>query len=140
MAKTLSEAFHEVVTEVRRLNVEADSIVAELGANSFISQQKLRRLLTLNADTYDTILANQTLTGLGQYASDQLGGINIGAVAASTRTAMTTYRDYMIANLPMPSDNGLDTNGRSTNLQVTTTDMPDLVTQINSLIAATEWA
>ena len=140
MAKTLSEAFHEIVKDIRRLNIEAEGVSAEVTANSTISQQKLRRLLTLNADTYDTIMSNKVIPGIAAYASDQLGGVNIGALATSTESAMTTYRDYMIANLPAPSDNGLDANGRSTNLQVTTTDMPTLVSQINALIAATEWA
>ena len=140
MAKTLSEAFHEIVKDIRRLNIEAEGASAEVTANSTISQQKLRRLLTLNADTYDTIMSNKVIPGIAAYASDQLGGVNIGALATSTESAMTTYRDYMIANLPTPSDNGLDANGRSTNLQVTTTDMPTLVSQINALIAATEWA
>ena len=140
MAKTLSEAFHEIVKDIRRLNIEAEGASAEVTANSTISQQKLRRLLTLNADTYDTIMSNKVIPGIAAYASDQLGGVNIGALATSTESAMTTYRDYMIANLPAPSDNGLDANGRSTNLQVTTTDMPTLVSQINALIAATEWA
>jgi len=139
MAQTLSEAFHNIVHAVRRLNIEAEGDTAEFTANSEIPEQKLRRLATLNADTYDTI-QNNIVAGIAPYASEQLGGIDIAAVRTSTQAAMVAFRTYMINNLPVPTDNGLDASARSTNEIVTLAGMPTLAAEINALITATEWA
>ena len=140
MATTLQEGFSYILREVRRLNQDADAIAAELGANGSVPEKKLRRLLTLNADAYDTILQYQTLSGLATYASDQLGGLNMGVVASLTKTAMTTFRDFMIANLPAPSNNALDVNGRTVLGNVSTADMPTLLAELTSLATETAWA
>ena len=140
MGKTLNEGFSEILNDVRRLNVEATSVQSEMQLNSQITQQKLRHLLTLNADTYDDIQSNSGLAGLKQYASDQLGILDIAATATNTKAAILGFRDYMKTNLPAPADNGLDANGRSTNLIVTAAQMPDLINQLGNLITNTNWA
>ena len=140
MATTLSEALHfGILRPVRNLRESCIALGAELGTNNEISELKLRQLCNQNANTYDSINAN-TIAGIGAYATDQLGIADIGATATSTKSAMIAFKDYVRANLPVPTDNGLDAAGRSTLLIVTTTDMPALQTEIDTLSAALGWA
>lgn len=141
MAKTLHESFHEIINNVRRLNAAAIEVVSELNTNSFISEQKLRRLLTINAKTVQIFAIEKTQPGMGAYSKNELGdAFNVGALANSTENAMATFRDTMIGDLPTPDNNGLDINGNSTLLTVSTVAMPNLIDDINTLVIATGWA
>ena len=141
MAKTLHESFHEIVNNIRRLNIAADEISAELTSNGNISEQKLRRLLTINAKAIQVFAAEKTSQGIAAYSQNELGAsFNVGATATSTESAMQTFRDNMIADLPTASNNGLDAQGNSSLLVVTTAQIPTLLSGVNTLIAATDWA
>ena len=141
MPKTLHESFHEIINNIRRLNAAAIEVVSELNANSFISEQKLRRLLTINAKAVQVFAIEKTKTGMGAYSQNELGNsFNVGAVATLTENSMATFRDTMIADLPTPANNGLDINGDSTLLTISTAAMPNLIDDINTLIIATGWA
>jgi len=141
MAKTLHESFHEIINNIRRLNIAADEISAELTANGNISEQKLRRLLAINAKAIQVFAAEKTAQGIGAYSQNELGAsFDVGSTATSTESAMQTFRDNMIADLPTPVSNGLDAEGNSSLLVITTAQMPSLLSGVNALITATNWA
>ena len=141
MAKTLHESFHEIINGVRSLNTAADEVSAELTTSGNISEQKLRRLLAINAKAIQIVAAEKGKTGMGTYSKDELGSsFNIAAITTATESAMQTFRDAMIADLPISAGNGLDAEGNSTLLIVTTTQMPNLLSGVNTLITDTDWA
>ena len=141
MPKTLHESFHEMIKSVRSLNISVDEVYAEFNLNGNISEQKLRRLLAINAKAIQVVAAEKNKTGMGTYSKDELGNaFNISAITTSTESAMQTFRDYMIENLPVQVNNGLDAEGNSTLLVVTNSQMASLLSNVNDLIAATDWA
>lgn len=141
MPKTLHESFHEIINGVRSLNIAAVEIASEFSSGGVISDQKLRRLLAINAKAVQIIAAEKDKTGMGTYSKDELGSsFNVAATTGSTETAMIAFRDFMIANMPVPSTNGLDVQGNSSLLIVTNAQMPELLTEVNNLITGTNWA
>jgi len=141
MAKTLHESFHEIVNIIRSLNIAANEVSLEFVGNGNISEQKLRRLLTINAKAVQVFAAEKTKQGMGAYSQNELGAsFDVGATATSTESEMQSFKDYMIANLPVPVSNGLDAEGNSSLLIVTNVQMPSLLSNINNLIAETDWA
>ena len=140
MAKTLHESFHEMVKSIRALNIAAVEVSTELSGGS-ISEQKLRRLLAINAEAIKVVSAEKSKTGLTTYSKNELGSsFNVAAVTSSTEAAAASFRDLMIADMPVPLNNGLDLQGNSSLLIVTNTQMPTLIAELNSLVANTDWA
>jgi len=141
MPKTLHESFHEMIKSVRSLNIAAVEISSEFSGGGVISDQKLRRLLAINAKAIQVLAVEKSKTGMGTYSKDELGSsFNVAAVTTATESAMTIFKDFMIANMPTPLNNGLDANGNSSLLTVTNAQMPELLTEVNNLIAGTDWA
>ena len=141
MPKTLHESFHEMIKSIRSLNIAAVEISSEFSGGGIISDQKLRRLLAINAKAIQVVAAEKSKTGMGTYSKDELGSsFNVAAVTGSTEAVMQTFRDFMIANMPAPLNNGLDAQGNSSLLTVSNSQMPELLTEVNNLIAGTNWA
>jgi len=141
MAKTLHESFHEIVNIIRSLNIAAGEVSVEFVANGNISEQKLRRLLTINAKAVQVFASEKTKQGIGAYSQNELGvSFDVGATAVSTELAMQTFRGYMITNLPLPTNNGLDVEGNSSLLVITSVQMPSLLSEVNDLVTGTNWA
>jgi len=139
MAQTLSEAFHDMLRHIRALNIAVEEVALEFDANNQITEQKLRRVMTMNADTYDQIQQKKAISGMGPYASAQLTGLDLSVIAPSTQAAMIAFRNYGVANTPIPVDNGYDAAGRTVNRNVTILQMPDLSDELNALKVATDW-
>lgn len=138
---SLAQAWISVQSTAKRIKTAAQDLRDSSAAGS-ISSRTVINFATSLADVTDQFAATRLLTGIAQYARDQIGdqGIDVVAEFTAMETAAIETRDWITANFPQDGSGYLlmvqfDVNGRQSIRTLAAAQTAGLRTELDALIA-----
>lgn len=138
----LLEGFQQARSIASRVKTRVTR-VRDLSAAGPINRFEVIKLVSLLSDSNTTLSSIASISGIGQFAQDQLddNSIDIAAEFSTMNSAIIALRDWIVNNYPTDSGSGAwlvesyNNSGNSVPLTFTTAELVTFRTHCDTLIA-----